>query len=188
MKNIEDLEACLEDARTVCISHSMRGASSRSSYHVEHTYFIDQADAWRAQMRRDFAGRGRQWFGAWRDERLIAYMVTLQVDNTMIIEKMKLHAEFMKYCPSDALYFRALEHAARHKSCLRIFNSTPQRPGLDRFKEQFLFKPTSIPIFVSNLRLYRMAMRAIALREQWMKASRVRREHTADKSQNRDES
>lgn len=156
VKEILELEPHLEDARAVCISHSQRGVQTRKAFHVSHTYFIDHAEAWRAQMRHDFAGKGRKWFGAWRDNRLIAYLVTLQVENTMIIEKMKLHTDFMQFCPSDALYFAGLEQAARTASCRRIVNSPPQRPGLDRFKEQFLFKPTPIPFYVSNLFLFRL--------------------------------
>lgn len=180
VRTISDLEGCLEDAREVCVSHSLRGASSRKAYHVSHTFFIDQADTWRAQMRRDFAGGGRQWFGAWHAGRLIAYLVTLQVESVLLVEKMKLHSDYLSLCPSDALYFHVLSQFAQDPSCLRIFNSSPQRPGLDRFKEQFLFKATPVPLYVSNPVSHRFALRALALRNKWVEIRRSRRERGAD--------
>lgn len=180
VRTISDLEGCLEDAREVCVSHSLRGAASRKAYHVSHTFFIDQADTWRAQMRRDFASGGRQWFGAWHEGRLIAYLVTLQVESVLLIEKMKLHSDYLALGPSDALYFHVLSQLAQDASCLRIINSSPQRPGLDRFKEQFLFKATPIPQYVSNPATYRLAMRAMALRNKWVEIRRARRARGTD--------
>jgi hypothetical protein len=184
IREISNLEGCLEDAREVCVSHSMRGAGSRKAYHVSPAFFIEQADVWRQQMHRDFASHGRQWFGAWHEGRLIAYLVTLHVEGILMIEKMKLHTDYLQFCPSDALYFHVLDRAAQMESCQRIFNSSPQRPGLDRFKEQFLFKATPIPIYMSNPAFHRLALRAMALRAKWVEARRTRRERPSENSEN----
>lgn len=185
VKELDQLEPYLEDAREICISHSIRGLSSRESYHVSTNFFVDQVDTWYAQMRRDFMNNGRRWFGAWYEDRLIAYLVTLQVGHNLIIEKHKLHTDYLKFCPSDALYFRVLEQAAKDESCQRIFNSTPQRAGLDRFKEQFLFKATPIPFYLSNPVAYRLAMRAMKIRKQMLATLAIRREKKRERQENR---
>ena len=154
VKRITDIETCIEETQDICISHSTRGSVTREKYHVSEAFFTEQADTWKAQMRRDFNSDGRIWMGAWQGNRLVAYVVTLQVENTMIIEKAKSHTDFLQFCPSDALYFRVLEAAATNETCTRIFNSRPQRPGIDRFKKQFLFSPTLIPMYISNVFLY----------------------------------
>jgi len=182
VKEVPELESCLEEAREVCASHSLRGAATRHAHHVSPSFFTEQAETWRKQMRRDFACRGRSWFGAWREGRLVGYVATLRVNDVVLIEKVKLHTEFLPFCPSDALYFHVLSDAAQDKTCRRIFNSAPQRPGLDRFKELFFFKPTPIPLYVSNPVLYRCAMRAMALREAWFAARRSRRESQAEET------
>ncbi len=179
VRDMSDLESCLEDAREVCVSHAQRGASSRKAFHASPDFFRNQADTWRMQMRRDFAGGGRSWYGAWHEGRLIAYLVTLQVEDTVLVEKMKLHTDFLAFCPSDALYFHVLSRIAQDSACLRVINSSPQRPGLDRFKEQFLFKATPLPQYVSNPAAYRLAMRAMALRNKWVEFRRARREQQA---------
>ena len=182
VKEVSDLESCLEEAREVCASHSMRGAATRHAHHVSPSFFIEQAETWRKQMRRDFACRGRSWFGAWREGRLVGYVATLRVEDVLLIEKVKLHTEFLPFCPSDALYFHVLSDAAGDVACRRIFNSAPQRPGLDRFKELFFFKPTPIPLYVSNPVFYRLAMRTMALREKWVAALRNRGAARADET------
>lgn len=182
VKEVPDLESCLEEAREVCASHSLRGASTRHAHHVAPSFFTEQADTWRKQMRRDFACRGRSWFGAWHAGRLVGYIATLRVEDVLLIEKVKLHTEFLPQCPSDALYFYVLSEAARDETCRRIINSAPQRPGLDRFKELFFFKPTSLPLYVSNPVFYRLAMQAMALREKWAAALRNREASRADES------
>ena len=83
----------------------------------------------------------------------------------MILDKMKVHRDGLSLHASDALYFTALEHAAVNDTCHRIFNSPPQREGLDRFKMHYLFKPIPVPFYVSNLAIYRSAMRMARLRE-----------------------
>lgn len=165
VKPIEDLERVLEEARDVCISHSRRLSDTARAYHVPYTFFIEQADTWRAQVRRDFAAQGRCWWGAFAEGRLIGYMVTLQIEGIVLLDKMKLHGDYLACRASDALYFTALEHLARTESCQRFINSAPQREGLDRFKEQFLFKRTPLPFYVSNLRLRRLAKRWVSLRD-----------------------
>jgi hypothetical protein len=183
---ISDLEACLEDARDVCISHAQRGAASRKAFHASPDFFRTEADTWRAQMRRDFAGGGREWYGAWHAGRLIAYLVTLQVEDTVLVEKMKLHTDALAHGPSDALYFHVLSRFAPDSACRRIINSSPQRPGLDRFKEQFLFKATPLPQFVSNPAAYRLAMRIMAVRNKWKEFRRDFRERRAARPESED--
>jgi hypothetical protein len=175
VREIADLDAYLEDAREVCISHSKRLADYRESYHVHHSHFVEHADSWRAQMRRDFVSKGRTWWGAFCDDRLVGYMVMLQVEDVIIIEKMKLHVDGLPRNASDAIYFTALENATRNQSCNRILNSAPQRGSLDRFKMHFLFKPTPLPFYTSNLALHKFAARMVDARAKLLDCFRARK-------------
>jgi hypothetical protein len=177
VKEIAELEPYLEDTRQVCISQSERLVRHRQPFHVPHTYFIEQADSWRTQMRRDFASRGRRWWGAFSDKRLVGYIVTLQVESVMTFEKIKVHADALPLHVTDVLYFMVLENAAHDETCLRIFNSTPQREGLDRFKKHYLFRPTSVPFYVSSLSLFKLAMQMLKVRDRLVLRLRASRRY-----------
>jgi hypothetical protein len=177
IRPLTDLEPWLEEARSICASHAERLADSRAAFHATPAFFRDHAETWRQQMRRDFAAPGRSWWGAFAEDRLIGYIATLAVDSVRVLHKLKLHSDGLARNPSDALYFVALEHASHDPACHRVFNSPPQpkRPELDRFKEQFLFKPRPIPFYISRPSVYRWASYAATWRER-LHAWRSRRQ------------
>ena len=112
-----------------------------------------------------FTLSGWQWWGAFAQGQLVAYMRTLQVADVLFIMSMKNHTQFLKLCGSDAIYFTALEAASRSGSVSRIVNGGPMRPSLDRFKEQFLFKCTSTPYYLAGEALLRFGTRLFRLKE-----------------------
>ena len=148
--DIDDLEPWLEQARLVCVSHAERGSDTRSTFHSRPSFFIDQAEVWRAQMRRDFAHQGRRWLGAWYQGQLVAYLVVLRVGDIAILDKHKSHTDYLQHFTADALYYTFLEWLAGDETCRRVYNSSPQRAGLDHFKQQFLFEPLKVPMYLSR--------------------------------------
>jgi hypothetical protein len=161
---ITDIEPHLDQAlqinATQATRHMATGWFTRSS-----AYFARHTQAWKSETRLHFSLPGWQWVGAFVQGQLVAYMRTLQVADVLFIMSMKSHTEFLKLCASDAIYFTALEAAGHSNSVSRIVNGGPMRPSLDRFKEQFLFKRTSIPYFLSGEALLRLGTRLFRLKE-----------------------
>lgn len=160
---IDDLEPILESMRQINVSQSIR-QEGKFGAEAPVSRYIAQADQWRAQVRREFALCGREWWGAFVDGRLAAYMVTYQVDRLRVIEKVKSHTEHMKHCVVDALHYTVLEAASRELTCQRIIDGRPQHQSLNHYKEQFLFKSKDYPYYSTHARLIEWAKR-VAMRE-----------------------
>jgi hypothetical protein len=164
VRTVTDLEPHLDQAlqinATQAERHMATGWFTRSS-----AYFARHAQAWKAETRLHFSLPGWQWWGAFVQGQLVAYMRTLQVADILFIMSMKNHTEFLKLCSSDAIYFTALEAASRAGNVSRIVNGGPMRPSLNRFKEQFLFKQTSTPYFLAGETFLRLGTRLFRLKE-----------------------
>jgi hypothetical protein len=158
---IGDLERNLESARQINISQSIRQAD-RFGAETPVSRYINEADQWCAQVRREFALRGREWWGSFAEGALVAYMVTYQVADVRIIEKVKSHSDYLRYCPVDALYFTVLEAASRNAECKRVICGQPQHPTLNHFKEQFLFEVRNYPYYSTHAKLIEWAKRMTA--------------------------
>jgi hypothetical protein len=161
---ITDIEPHLEQAlqinATQAKRHMATGWFTRST-----AYFSRHIEAWKTETRLHFSLPGWQWWGAFVQGRLAAYMRTLQVADVLFIMSMKNHTDFLKLCSSDAIYFTALEEASRSGSANRIVNGGPMRPSLDHFKEQFLFKRTATPYFLSGETMLRLGTRLFRVKE-----------------------
>lgn len=161
IRPILDIERHLERIREINVSQARRhqegaGAQTPVRRYTEH------ADSWRDQIRREFALRGREWWGAFVGEVLAAYLRTYQVDGIRVIQHAKTDTEYFRHYPMDALYFRVLSEAAATPSCLRIVNGRPMQPSLNHFKEQFLFQAVEMPYFSAHARLVEFAKRGMA--------------------------
>ena len=161
---IPDIEPHLEQALQINAAQAERHAAT-GWFTRSPAYFARHAQAWRAETRRYFSLPGWQWWGAFAQGQLVAYMRTLQVADVMFIVSMKNHTELLKLGGSDAIYFTALEAASRSGTVARIVNGGPMRPSLDRFKEQFLFRRTSTPYFLAGASLLRLGKRLFQLKE-----------------------
>lgn len=175
VRPIHDLEADLERIREINAAQARRheqgvGAETPASRYTR------EADAWRAQMRREFPLAGREWWGAFVDGVLVAYLRTYQVDGIRVIQQAKADTAWLKAYPMDALYFTVLGQAAADSACRLIVNGRPQHPSLNHYKEQFLFRPEEFPYFSSNAWLVEAGKRM------WMGGARLRRAWRARKA------
>lgn len=161
---IPNLESCLDDVRQVNISQAKR-LMEDDTFGLPFTYYIAHEDQWRSEMLKRFAMRGNQWWGAVHQGVLVAYMVTYQVEDVRFIQVMKTHTDHLKLCATDAIYFTVIEQASRDADCQRIINGGPAREGLNRFKEQFLFKRSEVFYFTSGAALHSAAKRILLCKE-----------------------
>lgn len=146
---IADIETYLERIREINISQSVRqeqGAGAETSVRR----YTEEADSWRAQMRREFSLKGREWWGAFVNDVLVAYLRTYQVDGIRVIQHAKADTAYFKYHPMDALYYTVLSKAAADTACHRIVNGGPLHPSLNHFKEQFLFQVVEYPYYSTH--------------------------------------
>jgi hypothetical protein len=121
-------------------------------------------------MRSEAALEGREWWGAFVDGVLAAYLRTFQVDGIRIIQQAKADTDYLKACPMDALYFTVLNHAAADPACRILFNGRPQHPSLNHYKEQFLFRADKLPYYSSHAGLVELGKRALRLRQRIRRA------------------
>ncbi len=149
VRPIDDLERHLERIRAINASQAERHEKGFGAETPARRY-VAEAESWRAQMRREFALAGREWWGAFVGDVLAAYLRTYQVEDVRIIEQAKTDTDCLKHHPMDALYFEVLSRAAADPACRLIVNGRPQHSSLNHFKEQFLFRPAELPYYSSN--------------------------------------
>ena len=146
---ITDIDQHIERMREINISQSLRQELGAGAETPTRRY-IDEADGWRIQMRREFALKGREWWGAFVDCVLVAYLRTYQVEEIRVIQQTKADTEYFKFHPMDALYFTVISKAADDITCEYIMNGDPRHTSLNHFKEQFLFRAVEYPFYSSN--------------------------------------
>ena len=149
VRPIDNLEARLEEMRQINISQSLRQAAKHGAETPSGRY-INGAEAWRTQIRREFSLPGREWWGSFVGGSLVAYMTTYEVEKVRIIEKTKSHTAALAHRPVDALYLTVISAAAAAGTCDRILNGSPQHVSLDRYKEEFCFKAVEYPYHSSH--------------------------------------
>ena len=157
---INPVEGFIERMREINISQTQRESRGAGAV-VPLERYTDQADDWRRQIRAEARLPGREWWGAFVDGELGAYLRTYQVDGIRVIQQTKAHTDYLKKKPVDALYFHVLSQAADEPSCQRIVNGGVAHPSLNRFKEQFLFRPFDLPMYSSSAWLVDLYKRRI---------------------------
>ena len=167
---LTDLESHLERLRQINVSQALRHEEGGGAQ-VPASRYVAEADSWRAQTRALFALAGREWWGAFVDGVLAAYLRTFQVDGIRIIQQAKADTDYLKACPMDALYFPVLSRAAADPACRILFNGRPQHPSLNHYKEQFLFRADEFPYYSSHAVLVALGKRALQLRKRFRRAA-----------------
>jgi hypothetical protein len=174
--SLDSVDPYLEEIRTIYISQATRHTEFYDRPDTPPSYYVDHEKEWRERERRSLASCGRRVWGAFSAERLVAFLVCSHIEDTRFIEKMKSHTDFLSACPSDALYFRVLDDAARDPECSRVVNPGLRGQGLNRYKEQFLFRLTAVPVYASRPRLLALAER-LAARRPGRRGSSTKRTH-----------
>lgn len=146
---LADLESVLERMREINLSQSLRQERGAGA-ETPACRYTEEADEWRAQMRREFALAGREWWGAFADGVLAAYLRTYQVNSIRVIQQTSSDTACRQHHPMDALYFNVLAAASADSGCLVIYNGGPMHASLNLFKEQYLFQAVDCPVYSSS--------------------------------------
>jgi len=152
VRPLEAIEPFVDRIREINIAQAIRQEQGAGAETPARRY-TDEADAWRAQVLQEFAEGGREWWGAFVEGVLAAYMRTYQLDGVRVIEQTKADTAYFKFYPMDALYFTVLTRAAGDETCRLVVNGRPLHLSLNHYKEQFLFKTTEFPYYSTHARL-----------------------------------
>jgi len=146
---IDEIEPHIERVRKINLDQAQR-QEGLGSPETPAKRYVEEAQFWRDQIRREFPLYGREWWGAFVNGNLAAYLRTYQVDGIRVIQHVKSHRDLLQHHPVDALYYHILKRSSEDGSCQKIINGAPLHASLNRFKEQFLFRDTKIPYFASR--------------------------------------
>lgn len=149
VREISDVADILGDLRLIAISQAERLAPHANQGHGP-AYYEHRRAQWEASILENFRAPGHTWWGAFSEGRLVAYAMTIAVNDVLMLTAAKSHSAFLHLNPNDAIYFRFLSAAAEVHRFRCVANGGPMRASLDRFKEGFGFVPTAIPYFTRD--------------------------------------
>jgi hypothetical protein len=141
---IADIEPVIEDIKDICIA-----TAQRTKHGKPPEYYVRQYQTWRAWLTREFSLPKREWWGAYCDSLLIAYLYSVLVDETMFIYAAKSHTAYLDKSPNDALVFSFLEYCRDLKCCTSVIMGdwTKEAESLNKFKEKFGFEKLDFPMY-----------------------------------------
>ncbi|MBN1879727.1 GNAT family N-acetyltransferase [bacterium] len=144
----------LEQMRQITMSQASRfEANQVKNTYLSRDYYEVHADRWLKSIQELFAHRGHRFFGAFVDDRLVAYVNIISIEDTWSFGAVKSDELFLKHKPVDALYYTILQMASACGECKRVLNGGGQneRESLAHFKREFLFKPVMVPYFSKTI-------------------------------------
>jgi len=151
---LDDLEPLLPELQQVCISQATRARHGKPP-----EYYVDHHDEWRRYMLREFASPHREWWGAFHEGRLAAYVYAYEVEGVMVFGAFKSHTDFFPMRPNDGIVYTFLQHCRSLGTVDRIIfgDWSPDDTNLNAFKESFLFHRVDIPVYA----VYHPAVRVL---------------------------
>lgn len=150
IKCIADLNPYKDDIQSILISNRDRTlVGLPSSYYMQHFN-----DWWRKALIL-FSMKDRLWWGAFVDERLIAYFHTTCIEDRLLIGAAKSHSDYLNRNPNDVLLYNVMDYAFNKMQCNFIDYGgwSPSDDKLMYFKQSYGFKKIDLPQYV-HIRCY----------------------------------
>lgn len=151
---LDPSEYNLEQMRLMNISQARRfeGVRKEGTFKTSD-YYSHKASTWRSEIKKLFGHKGHQFWGAFFDDILIAYIDLVKIEDTWMFSAVKSHTEHHNHRPVDVLYYTILSDASQNESCARVINGGPSGSpeSLIYFKEQFFLRSTSLPYFTNTM-------------------------------------
>lgn len=147
IRKIEEIESVLNDMKEIEISKATRIKEIKPP-----EYYIKHYDQWRAWTIKQFnidKGKKEYW-GAFYNETLIAFMKIYQINDTVIISYAASHSDHLDKCPNDALTFSIIDYCKGLDNCNNISYGLweENRQSLNDFKQKYGFERVDLPVFV----------------------------------------
>jgi hypothetical protein len=150
------IEPLLPQMQAACIAQAERtGHGKPPGYYALH-----EAE-WRRFLLNEFALPDREWWGAFHEGRLAAYLYAYQVEGTVVFLGFKSNTAFFNHRPNDGLIHHFVSYCRDLGTVERIVfgDWAPDDANLNAFKESFLFQRTDLSVYAVYNPLVRLAKR-----------------------------
>lgn len=144
IRRIDDLRAIIQELQAINIA-----TRRRTGVGLPEEYYVTSFNTWKRNMLALFDLPGREWWGAYQDGRLIAYIHAYLVGDVMTLNAAKSLTEALRFHPNDALVYSATEAWLNALKCRRIVygDFATQDPALNHFKKGFGYARLDIPAY-----------------------------------------
>ncbi|RJO60862.1 hypothetical protein C4544_04270 [candidate division WS5 bacterium] len=158
IRKIENIYPLINNIKDVCISTAVRTGRG-----YPPNYYIQNYEKWKSYICKMFNIGLGEWWGAFYENLLIAYIYVYQIDDTMIIAAAKSHTDYLDKCPNDALIFTFLNHCKQTVECKRIeYGSwSEDNESLNSFKQRFGFERMDLPVYAKYNHFIALAKKLI---------------------------
>ena len=141
---IQDLEKHRRDLHDIYISNA-----ARNQHGLPAQWYVEHEEEWWRNLAREHALPGRDWFGAFHGEKLVAFLYNCLVDDTAVMLVAKSHRDYLVSDPNDLLWFDSFLHYQAMPECRRIDAgwAIPVPPTVDWRKRSLGFESAELPVF-----------------------------------------
>lgn len=140
---IEELEPHRRDLHNIYISNA-----ARNQHGLPAQWYVEHEEEWWRNLSREYALPGRDWFGAFHGDTLVAFLYNCLVGDTAVMLVAKSHRDYLVSDPNDLLWFDAFMHYQAMPECRRIDAgwAIPVPPTVDWRKRSLGFESAELPI------------------------------------------
>lgn len=154
--------------------------SKRTNYGIPESYYVHNEEDWRRNLGSEFSLQGRDWFGVFHENTIVAFMYSCVIGDIAHLLVTKLNSDYIKLRPSDALYYNVISYYRTQSECRRVCagQANLMTPSINHIKLQYLFEPVEFPAYqwiCSSARsLLRCVLPGASLAFRWQSADSKR--------------
>ena len=143
--------ARIENIETVCadLFEIYQSNADRSGHGLTAEWYRKNYSKWWMGVLQEYSLPGRDWFGAFVEKKLVAFLYACIIDNTAAWLVAKSNKNFLKIDPNDLLWAEVIKYYQDHTVCKDIDTgwSIPIPQSIDWRKRSLGFQSIRKPIF-----------------------------------------
>ncbi|MCK4856569.1 MAG: hypothetical protein KAT58_01230 [candidate division Zixibacteria bacterium] len=142
MRKMEDFdEFLIEGYKLILVAYQ------RFDWPGSHQNILNRA-RFEKTLRRTFGLKGRYGYGAYYQGCLIGYLTVLEIEETVYVNQLITHTDYLRLYPSEALLYSFTREAFSQEGVERVaFGPECAKESLNRFKEAMGFKRVKYPMY-----------------------------------------
>lgn len=140
VRKLDDIRDLIEQGPEINRSNLARWGGDRRGYLDEWM--------WRQMIERTHVLGARETWAAYVNGRIVAYLRTYVLDETVYIAQGRSHSEYLRYRPNDALRHTLLMDCKVRPGVKNVISGLESgRPSLTEYKKEFGFEVVKLPIY-----------------------------------------